>query len=283
MTFKRTLQSNGFKAHNNKSKELVASKFHSSIRNVRIVVNTGTDKNTGKPIAGKHAQFKAVYINNQSQWRTIASGSHFKPGAFKSEIPSKLIAIEAGAESADTCKCGAKKFKAKSGNVVCANACWANKGWGRKQKKYEATKKNTSQKPAHEGWTSALRPGTNPNRTPTLAEKKQLRADSLAKQKAEKKAQAKIDLTRYTTFVPGQLVKIVEPQQLGIMKRPDDDGNIGEGPDFIGTVTKVEPLGMDPSRPLANVWVMWMHSGITDQHNNYNSESGNATYLVPVA
>jgi len=253
MTFKRTLQSNGFKAHNNKSKELVASKFHSSIRNVRIVVNTGTDKNTGKPIAGKHAQFKAVYINNQSQWRTIASGSHFKPGAFKSEIPSKLIAIEAGAESADTCKCGAKKFKAKSGNVVCANACWANKSWGRKQKKWQGTKKNTSQ-------------GRVASRTP--AQQKQLRADSLAKQKAEKKAQKKIDATKYTTFVPGQLVKIVEPQQDTLA-------------DFIGTVTKVEVVSDRPNDLLKNIYVMWMHSGETSRHHNYNSGTDTATYLVP--
>jgi len=278
-TFKTALNKFGFKPHNNKSKELVASKFHSSIRNVRIVVSTGTDKNTGKVIAGKQAQFKAVFINNQSQWRTIASGMHFKPGSFKSEIPSKLIAIEAGAESASSCKCGAKKFKAKSGNVVCANACWANKGWSPK-KKSVGIKKNTSQSSYARQHNAAASKSASSQRAQRV---KQLRADSLAKQKAEKKAQAKIDLTRYTTFVPGQLVKIVEPQQLGTMRRPDDDGNIGEGPDFIGTVTKVEPLGMDPSRPLANVWVMWMHSGITDQHNNYNSESGNATYLVPVA
>ena len=254
MTFKIALQSNGFKPHNNKSKELVASKFHSSIRNVRIVVNTGIDKSTGKPIAGKQAQFKAVFINNQSQWRTIASGSHFKPGAFKSEIPSKLIAIEAGAESASSCKCGAKKFKAKSGNVVCANACWANKSWSSK-KKSVGTKKNTSQKaarPAHEGWTSALRPGRNPNRAPTLA---------------EKKAQEKIDATKYTTFVPGQLVKIVEPQQ-------DTLAN------FIGTVTKVETVSNRPNDLLTNVWVMWMSSGNTSQHSNYNTGTDNATYLV---
>jgi len=268
-TFKTALNKFGFKPHNNKSKELVASKFHSSIRNVRIVVSTGTDKSTGKAIAGKQAQFKAVFINNQSQWRTIAMGNRFAPSDFN----KALTAIEAGAESADTCKCGAKKFKAKSGNVVCANACWANKGWSSSahRAKYEGTKKNTSQ-------------GRNQSRAPrSVAEMKQHRADSLAKQKAEKKAQAKIDLTRYTTFVPGQLVKIVEPQQLGTLKRPDAEGNIGEGPDFIGTVTKVEALGTDPSRPLAHVWVMWMHSGVTDQHNNYNSESGNATYLVPVA
>ena len=116
------LASNKFKAHNNKSKELVASKFHSTLRNVRIVINTGLDKNTGKAIAGKQAQFKAVFINNQSQWRTIATGSTFKgTGRFG----SALTAIEVGADEASTCKrCGAKNFRAKSGNVVCANACW---------------------------------------------------------------------------------------------------------------------------------------------------------------
>jgi len=256
MSFKQALSSNGFKPHNNKSKELVASKFHSSIRNVRIVVNTGTDKNTGKPIAGKQAQFKAVYINNQSQWRTIATGSYFKPGAFKSEIPSKLIAIEAGAESASSCKCGAKKFKAKSGNVVCANACWANKGWSSK-KKWQGTKKNTSQ------------PQKRTARTP--AKKKAIRAEILQKRAEEKKAQEKIDEGKFTTFVPGQLVKIVEPQQNTLS-------------DFVGTVIKVEhATGRPSTSKLMNVSVMWMHSGKTSRHNNYNTGTGTATYLVAVA
>jgi hypothetical protein len=230
MSFKQALTSNGFKAHNNKSKELVASKFHSSIRNVRIVVNTATDKSTGKPIAGKQAHFKAVYINNQSQWRTIASG-----GAFKGtkSFGSYLKAIEVAATSGPTCKCGAKKFKAKSGNVVCANACWANKGWSSK-KKWKGTKKNTSQ----------------PKKRPAM---------STPKKKTE---------GTYTTFVPGQLVKIVEPQQNSLA-------------DFIGTVTKVEAAAGRPSTSkLMNVSVMWMHSGVTDRHHNYNSGTDTATYLV---
>jgi hypothetical protein len=248
MSFKQALTSNGFKAHNNKSKELVASKFHSSIRNVRIVVNTATDKSTGKAIAGKQSHFKAVYINNQSQWRTIASG-----GAFKGtkSFGSYLKAIEVAAASGPTCKCGAKKFKAKSGNVVCANACWANQGWSRK-KKHEGTKKNTSQ------------PITRAS-----ASMKQRRAKILQDRKEAKKA---IEGT-YSTFVPGQLVKIVEPQQNTLAN-------------FIGTVTKVEPSpGWETKRPLANVWVMWMHSGVTDRHHNYratigNGHAGTDTYLV---
>ena len=133
---KNTLASNRFKTHNNKSKELVASKFHSTLRNVRIVINTGIDKNTGKAIAGKQAHFKAVFINNQSQWRTIATGSTFKgTGRFG----SALTAIEVGADEASTCKrCGVKNFKAKSGNVVCANACWTRGGGYRKSSNTKA-------------------------------------------------------------------------------------------------------------------------------------------------
>jgi hypothetical protein len=243
---RKALQSNGFKAHNNKSTELVASKFHSSIRNVRIVVSTGIDKSTGKAIAGKQAQFKAVYINNQSHWRTIATGSAFKG---TTRFASALTAIEVGAEEASTCKCGAKKFKAKSGNVVCANACWANKGWSAK-KKWKGTKKNTSQS------------------------KPLKRAASSMHQKAIKKEAKKEREGIYTMFVPGQLVKIVEPQQNTLS-------------DFIGTVTKVESADSYPASKLMNVSVMWMHSGVTDRHHNYraaigNGHAGTDTYLVPV-
>ena len=247
---KSTLAANRFKTHNNKSKELVASKFHSTLRNVRIVVNTGTDKNTGKPIAGKQAQFKAVYINNQSQWRTISPGAPFKG---TKSFGSYLKAIEAAATSGPSCKCGAKKFKAKSGNVVCANACWANKGWSSK-KKYEGTKKNTSQ------------PHRRAARTP--AKKKSIRAEILRKRAEEKKAQEKIDATKYTTFSPGQLVRIVEPQQNTLSE-------------FIGTVTKVEhAAGRPSSSELMNVSVMWISSGQTSRHNNYNDGTDTATYLV---
>ena len=173
---KNALASNKFKAHNNKSKELVASKFHSTLRNVRIVINTGLDKNTGKAIAGKQAHFKAVFINNQSQWRTIATGSTFKgTGRFG----SALIAIEVGADEASTCKCGAKKFKAKSGNVVCANACWTRGGGYRKSSNTKARTQAALARAASR--TAVKRPD----------ERKQI-AD------------------HYATITVGQLVKIVQ-------------------------------------------------------------------------
>ena len=256
---KSTLAANRFKTHNNKSKELVASKFHSTLRNVRIVINTGIDKNTGQPIKGKAASFKAVFINNQSQWRTIAMGASFQPGSFKSHFGSKLTAIEVGADEASTCKrCGTKNFKAKSGNVVCANACWT--GW--RGYKAKATKKNTSQN------TYAASKKRN------AAARKYNRDASKAA--AEKKAIAEKVVGTYTTFVPGQLVKVVEPQQNTLSN-------------FIGTVTKVELVpGRPASSKLMDVWVMWMHSGVTDRHHNYRADTGNGhagtdTYLVPVA
>jgi len=174
---KNALASNKFKAHNNKSKELVASKFHSTLRNVRIVINTGLDKNTGKAIAGKQAHFKAVFINNQSQWRTIATGSTFKgTGRFG----SALTAIEVGADEASTCKrCGTKNFKAKSGNVVCANACWTRGGGYRKSSNTKARTQAALARAASR--TAVKRPD----------ERKQI-AD------------------HYATITVGQLVKIVQ-------------------------------------------------------------------------
>jgi len=174
---KLAITANGFKAHNNKSKELVASKFHSTLRNVRIVINTGLDKNTGKAIAGKHAQFKAVFINNQSQWRTIATGSTFKGSG---RFGSALTAIEVGAEDASTCKrCGVKNFKAKSGNVVCANACWTRGGGYRKSSNTKARTEFALARAA--GRTAVKRPD----------ERKQI-AD------------------HYATITVGQLVKIAQ-------------------------------------------------------------------------
>ena len=179
---KSTLAANRFKTHNNKSKELVASKFHSTLQNVRIVINTGLDKNTGKPIKGKAASFKAVFINNQSQWRTIAMGASFQPGSFKAHFGSKLTAIEVGAEDASTCKrCGVKNFKAKSGNVVCANACWTR--WaGRSNQKSSNTKARTKAALARAASRTAVK---RPD------ERKQI-AD------------------HYATITVGQLVKIVQ-------------------------------------------------------------------------
>ena len=230
---KSTLAANRFKTHNNKSKELVASKFHSTLRNVRIVINTGLDKNTGKAIAGKQAQFKAVFINNQSQWRTIATGSTFKgTGRFG----SALTAIEVGAEEASTCKrCGTKNFKAKSGNVVCANACWTR--WAGRNSKTDAKRRNAA--------------ASTHNAAATKAALARAASRTAVKRPDERKQTAE----HYANISVGQLVKIVQ-----------DSGEVSP---FVGMVTQVRSVSGRPHELLKNVSVQWMHNGVTESLTNY--------------
>ena len=229
------LAANKFKTHNNKSKELVASKFHSTLRNVRIVINTGIDKNTGKVIAGKQAQFKAVFINNQSQWRTIATGSTFKgTGRFG----SALTAIEVGADNASTCKCGAKKFKAKSGNVVCANACWTR--WS--------------------GGNSKSRKSSNVKARAGAARNK-VAASKKKKAKPQNIGRVKQNPDHYANISVGQLVRLAAGTQ-----------SFGVSP-FVGMVTKVTRYEDRPHDLLTNVWVQWMHNGVTERMSNYRNPS----------
>jgi len=236
---KSTLAANRFKTHNNKSKELVASKFHSTLRNVRIVINTGLDKNTGNPIKGKSAQFKAVFINNQSQWRTIATGSTFKgTGRFG----SALTAIEVGADEASTCKrCGTKNFKAKSGNVVCANACWTR--WAGRNSKTDANRRNAA--------------ASKYNRK---ASNQKARAKAASNAAASKKKKLACEpnpqiAAHYADIKVGQLVKVVLSS--------------GDVSPFVGMVTKAETVSARPHDLLKNVSVQWMHNGVTEQLSNY--------------
>jgi len=228
------LTSNGFKAHNNKSKELVGSKFHSTLRNVRIVINTGIDKNTGKAITGKQAQFKAVFINNQSQWRTIATGSTFKgTGRFG----SALTAIEVGADEASTCKCGAKKFKAKSGNVVCANACWTRWSGGNSKPRKPSNVKARAQTV----------------RNKIAASQKKVKPQNIGSKKQ--------NADHYSDIKVGQLVRVVAGTQ-----------SFDVSP-FAGLVTNVTTVGGRPHDLLTNVWVQWMHNGVTEKMSNYCNPS----------
>ena len=235
---KSTLAANRFKTHNNKSKELVASKFHSTLRNVRIVINTGIDKNTGQPIKGKAASFKAVFINNQSQWRTIATGASFQPGSFKSHFGSKLTAIEDGADNASTCKrCGTKNFKAKSGNVVCANACWTRWSGGNSKPRKPSNVKARAQAA----------------RNKIAASQKKVKPQNIGS-----KTQ---NADHYSDIKVGQLVRVVAGNQ-----------SFDVSP-FAGLVTKVTTVGGRPHDLLANVWVQWMHNGVTEKMSNYCNPS----------
>ncbi len=137
---KATLKSGNFRQHkkNPKGNTLIFSRNHPTEKFVRIVVDSGIDKNTQKIVS--QPSVSSVYININKHWRQIVS-------AHKGTNLSGLInVVESKACSAAKCKhCGAKKFKAKSGNVVCANACWT-KWSGNKKKTTQKSSQKTTQK-----------------------------------------------------------------------------------------------------------------------------------------
>ena len=137
---KATLKTQNFRQHkkNPKGNTLIFSRNHPTEKFVRIVVDSGIDKNTQKIVS--QPSVSSVYININKHWREIVS-------AHKGTNLSGLITtVETSAASAPKCKhCGAKKFKAKSGKVVCANACWTN--WSsNKTKSTQKTPQKSSQK-----------------------------------------------------------------------------------------------------------------------------------------
>ena len=87
-----------------------------------------------------NAGVKLVYINRAKSWREITTEVFTDARGLASLIKK----MEAAEKFVKTCKfCKAKKFKAKTGNTVCANACWTK--WSGK-KKAASTKKKTPQK-----------------------------------------------------------------------------------------------------------------------------------------
>ena len=137
---KATLKSGNFRQHkkNPKGNTLIFSRNHPTEKFVRIVVDSGIDKNTQKIVS--QPSVSSVYININKHWREIVS-SH--KGA---NLSGLITVVESKACSAAKCKhCGAKKFKAKSGNVVCANACWT-KWSGNKKKTTQKSSQKTTQK-----------------------------------------------------------------------------------------------------------------------------------------
>jgi hypothetical protein len=134
------LKADGFFPHkkNAKGTTIIYSRKHPTAKSVRVVVDSGIDSKTNK-VVGK-VGVKLCYVNRSKSWREI-TGQIFTTNTGLAKI---IKAQEAAEKFLKSCKhCKAKKFTAKSGNVVCANACWT--GWGGK-KKAENTTKKSSQK-----------------------------------------------------------------------------------------------------------------------------------------
>ena len=203
---KAFLKKDGFTQHKNNARgnTIIYSRKHSTEKFVRIVVDSGIDKNTNK-ICGQ-AKAKLVYINRENHWRVITK--EVSSSTISSLVQSQSNSIS----SVPQCKhCNAKKFTAKSGNVVCANACWTT--WGNKKK----TQKKKSQKTVEK---------SSQKTTQKSSQKKSART---YKKKSQKKSQE-----YYLHLKVGDLVT-VENIAISSQKILDDyEGKI------LGMITKID-------------------------------------------
>ena len=187
---KAMLKAEGFFPHkkNGKGTSIIYSRKHPSAKFVRVVVDSGIDSKTGKVI-GK-VGVKLCFINRQKQWREITT----EVFTTNTGLVKTIRAQEAAEKFVKTCKhCKAKKFTAKSGNVVCANACWTT--WGNKK---NATTKKTAQKKPQK----------------IAAKKSQKKAPNIMVGKVERKKRRTSNKTAEKIFtaeiLPGDLVTVEE-------------------------------------------------------------------------
>ena len=133
---KAMLKAEGFFPHkkNAKGTTIIYSRKHPTAKFVRVVVDSGIDSKTGK-VVGK-VGVKLCYVNRTKSWREITT----QVFTTNTGLVKTIKAQEAAEKFVKTCKhCKAKKFTAKTGNVVCANACWTT--WGGKKKPATTQKK----------------------------------------------------------------------------------------------------------------------------------------------
>ena len=188
---KAILKAEGFFPHkkNGKGTTIIYSRKHPTAKFVRVVVDSGIDSKTGKVI-GK-VGVKLCFINRQKQWREITT----EVFTTNTGLVKTIRAQEAAEKFVKTCKhCKAKKFTAKSGNVVCANACWTN---------WSGNKKKTTQK------TSPKKPQKNPSQIKAQKKSQKIIARAITanrQRKATKKLQEKWTIN----LQPGDLVTVEE-------------------------------------------------------------------------
>ena len=191
---KAILKAEGFFPHkkNGKGTSIIYSRKHPTAKFVRVVVDSGIDSKTGK-VVGK-VGVKLCYINRQKQWREITT----QVFTTNTGLAKTIKAQEAAEKFVKTCKhCKAKKFTAKSGNVVCANACWTT--WGSKKKSANTTKKSSQKKPQKIAAKKSQKKAPN-----IMVGRVEVRARRSPKKTAEKIFTAEI--------LPGDLVTVEEIQ-----------------------------------------------------------------------
>ena len=236
---KAILKAEGFFPHkkNAKGTTIIYSRKHPTAKFVRVVVDSGIDSKTNK-VVGK-VGIKLCFVNRQKSWREITTQIF----TTNTGLVKTIKAQEAAEKFVKTCKhCKAKKFTAKTGNVVCSNACWT--AWGGK-KKAASPKKKTSQKIAAQKTKAARQ--KNLQRKPqkkssqkNLSKKMTQRAAQKSSQKKPQKSSKKI----VAEILPGDLVT-AELIHCDVFKQ-DMTGSI------LGVVMSVDKYGRVKTNWTAN-------------------------------
>jgi len=236
---KAMLKADGFFPHkkNVKGTTIIYSRKHPTAKFVRVVVDSGIGKRSGK-VVGK-AGVKLCYVNRMKSWREITTEIFTD----NTGLVGTIRKVEDSEKFVKTCKhCKAKKFKAKTGNTVCSNACWT--AWSGK-KKAASPKKKTSQKIA------AQKPATNPkgstlggpvkkkSQKVTPKSKRTYPANKSPQKKAEKKLQKIV-----AKILPGDLVTVEEIEF--------DKVTIDFTGSILGVVMKVDHHGKATTNWTAN-------------------------------
>jgi len=236
---KAMLKAEGFFPHkkNAKGTTIIYSRKHPTAKFVRVVIDSGIDSKTNK-VVGK-VGVKLCFVNRQKSWREVTT----QVFTTNTGLVKTIKAQEAAEKFVKTCKhCKAKKFTAKTGNVVCSNACWT--AWGGK-KKSATPKKKTSQKIAAQKTKAARQ--KNLQRKPqkkssqkNLSKKMTQRAAQKSSQKKSQKSSKKI----VAEILPGDLVT-AELIHCDVFKQ-DMTGSI------LGVVMSVDKYGRVKTNWTAN-------------------------------
>jgi uncharacterized Zn finger protein (UPF0148 family) len=164
---------------------------------VRVVIDSGIDSKTNK-VVGK-VGVKLCFVNRTKSWREITT----QVFTTNTGLVKTIKAQEAAEKFVKTCKhCKAKKFTAKTGNVVCSNACWT--AWGGK-KKSATPKKKTSQKIAAQKTKAARQ--KNLQRKPQKKSSQKNLSKKMTQRAAQKSSQKKRQKI-VAEILPGDLVSV---------------------------------------------------------------------------
>jgi len=202
---------------NAKGTTAIYSRNHPTVKFVRVVVDSGIGERSGKVV--RNAGVKLCYINRQKNWREITT----EISTDAKGLASLITKVEAAEKFVKSCKfCKAKKFKAKTGNTVCANACWTT--WGGK-KKAASSKKKTSQ-------PTAQKKAASPKKKSSQKKPRALCQSRTPHKSSQKKLQKIV-----AEILPGDLVTVEEIEfdkvttdytgkVLGIVMKVDSHGRV---------------------------------------------------------